>query len=37
MVMTMVVMVMGRGKRRSGENHDQKHSSENLFHGLNVA
>src|SRR6185437_15157169 len=38
MVMMVVMMVMhGRGKRRSGENHDQKHSSKNLFHGRNVA
>lgn len=37
-VMTMVVVVMrGRGKRRSGEYHDQKNSSKDLLHRLNVA
>lgn len=37
-MMVMMVMVMrGRGERRGGEDHDQKYSSKNLFHGLNVA
>lgn len=38
MVMEVVmVMVMYCGKRRSGEHHDQEHSSKQLFHALNVA
>lgn len=33
----MVVMVMGRrGERRSGKHQDQKHSSKDLLHGVNV-
>ena len=36
-VMTMVVVMRSRGKRRSSEHQDQKHSSNKLFHGLNVA
>ena len=37
-VMTMVVVVMRcRGKRRPREHHHQNHSSDKLFHGLNVA
>ena len=37
-VMMMVMVVMrGRGERRSGEYHDQKYSSKDLLHGLNVA
>jgi hypothetical protein len=36
MVMAMV-MVMGRGERRSGTHQDQKHGSKNLLHSLNVA
>jgi hypothetical protein len=37
MVVTMMVMVMRRGERRSGEHHDQKHCSEDLLHSLNLA
>jgi len=36
-VMTMVAMMGCGGKRRTGEYHHQKHSSDELFHGLNVA
>lgn len=36
-VMTMVAVMRGRGKRRTSEHHHQKHSSDELFHGLNVA
>jgi len=36
MVMVVMVMVMHRGEGRSGENHDQEHSSKQLFHGLNI-
>jgi hypothetical protein len=36
-VMTVVMVVRSRGKRRSGENHDQENGSKNLLHGLNVA
>lgn len=37
MVMTMVVMVMRGGERRSSKHHNQKHCSEDLLHRLNVA
>lgn len=36
MVMMMVVMMGRRGERRSGKHQDQKHSSKNLLHGVNV-
>jgi hypothetical protein len=36
-VMTMVVVMRCRSKRRTSEHHHQKHSSDELFHGLNVA
>ena len=36
-VMTMVAVMRCRGKRRTSEHHHQKHSSDELFHGLNVA
>jgi len=37
-VMTMVAMVMRScGKGRAGKRHNQEHSSDELFHGLNVA
>jgi hypothetical protein len=38
MVVMMVMVVMrSRGKRRSGENQDQEHSSKNLLHEENLA
>jgi hypothetical protein len=36
-VMTMVVVMRCRSKRRSSKHHHQKYSSDELFHGLNVA
>lgn len=37
MVMAMVMVVSGGGECRPGEYQDQKNSSEDLFHALNVA
>jgi hypothetical protein len=36
-VMTVVMVMRSRGECRSGEHQDQKHSSKNLLHGLNLA
>jgi|KBSMisStandDraft_5_1062788.scaffolds.fasta_scaffold01419_9 hypothetical protein len=36
-VMTMVAVMRCCGKRRTSEHHHQEHSSDKLFHGLNVA
>lgn len=36
-VMTMVVMMRSRGKRRGGEYQDQEHGSEDLLHRVNLA
>jgi hypothetical protein len=33
----MMVMVMRAGEGRSGEDHNQEHSSKQLFHELNLA
>lgn len=32
MVMTVVMVMRGRGKRWCGEHHDEKYGSENLLH-----
>lgn len=37
MVMTMVAVMRCCGKRRTSKYHHQEHSSDELFHGLNVA
>jgi hypothetical protein len=37
MVMAMVAVMRGCGKRRTSEHHHQEHSGDKLFHGLNVA
>jgi hypothetical protein len=37
MVMTMVMVMRGRSKRRSSEHHDQEDGNKNLLHGLTVA
>jgi hypothetical protein len=37
MVMTVVMVMRSRGERRGGEHHYQKHSSEDLLHGLTLA
>lgn len=36
MGMSMVVVMMPHGKRRSGKHHQEEHGSKNLFHGMNV-
>lgn len=36
-VMTMMAVMRGCGKRRASDRHHQEHSSDKLFHGLNVA
>jgi len=36
-VMTMVAVMRCYGKRWTSEHHHQEHSSNKLFHGLNVA
>jgi hypothetical protein len=37
MVMAVVMVMRGRGKRRSSEHHGQEDGNENLLHGLTVA
>jgi len=36
-VMTVMVVMRRRGEGRSGEHEYQKHSGENLLHGVNLA
>lgn len=36
-VVAMMMVMRSRGERRTGEHHDQEHSSKNLLHGLNLA
>ena len=36
-VMTVMVMMRSRGKRRGGEHQNQEHSSKDLLHGVNLA
>lgn len=36
-MVTMMMVMLSRGERRSGNHEDQEHSSKDLLHGVNLA